>query len=132
MGGDFLNGILYVDGNYIIGKIFSLCCGWQSCEMNETIHIFLSFFFFFEDPNSRICGHLLIGAAKNSFAKLMDKISLAMDSMPLHSNRSITYVEKDSLVQRLARGLHKVNTLALKYGLCGHVPILVCMQFFSK
>ncbi|XP_023614675.1 LOW QUALITY PROTEIN: coiled-coil domain-containing protein 171 [Myotis lucifugus] len=28
------------------------------------------------DPNSRICGHLLIGAAKNSFAKLMDKISL--------------------------------------------------------
>lgn len=59
----------------------------------------------------------------------MDKISLAMDSMPLHNNRSITYVEKDSLVQRLARGLHKVNTSALKYGLQGHVPILVCMQF---
>lgn len=92
--------------------------------------IFLCLFSFsFEDPNSRICGHLLIGAAKNSFAKLMDKISLAMDSMPLHNNRSITYVEKDSLVQRLARGLHKVNTLALKYGLQGHVPILVCMQF---
>uniref|UniRef100_G1PUN8 Coiled-coil domain containing 171 n=1 Tax=Myotis lucifugus TaxID=59463 RepID=G1PUN8_MYOLU len=36
-----------------------------------------------EDPNSRICGHLLIGAAKNSFAKL-DKISLAMESLPLH------------------------------------------------
>ncbi|XP_029775523.1 coiled-coil domain-containing protein 171 [Suricata suricatta] len=66
------------------------------------------------DPNSRICGHLLIGAAKNSFAKLMDKLSLAMESIPLHSSRSITYVEKDSLVQRLARGLHKVNTLALK------------------
>ncbi|XP_020919133.1 coiled-coil domain-containing protein 171 [Sus scrofa] len=84
------------------------------------------------DPNSRICGHLLIGAAKNSFAKLMDKISLAMDSMPLHSNRSITYVEKDSLVQRLARGLHKVNTLALKYGLCGHVPILKSTASLQK
>lgn len=59
----------------------------------------------------------------------MDKISLAMESIPLHSSKSITYVEKDSLVQRLARGLHKVNTLALKYGLHGHVPILVCMQF---
>lgn len=60
----------------------------------------------------------------------MDKISLAMESLPLHSSsRSITYVEKDSLVQRLARGLHKVNTLALKYGLRGHVPILVCMKF---
>ncbi|XP_023571622.1 coiled-coil domain-containing protein 171 [Octodon degus] len=76
------------------------------------------------DPNSRICGHLLLSAAKNSFAKLMDKISLAMESMPLHSSRSITYLEKDSLVQRLARGLHKVNTLALKCGLRGHVPIM--------
>lgn len=48
-----------------------------------------------------------------------------MASIPLHSSRSITYVEKDSLVQRLARGLHKVNTLALKYGLCSHIPIMV-------
>ncbi|GAB1288607.1 Coiled-coil domain-containing protein 171 [Apodemus speciosus] len=84
------------------------------------------------DPNSRICGHLLIGAAKNSFAKLMDKISLAMDSIPLHSSRSITYVEKDSLVQRLARGLHKVNTLALKYGLCSHMPIMKSTASLQK
>lgn len=85
------------------------------------------------DPNSRICGHLLIGAAKSSFTKLMDKISLAMESLPLHSSsRSITYVEKDSLVQRLARGLHKVNTLALKYGLRGHVPILKSTASLQK
>ncbi|XP_007952352.1 coiled-coil domain-containing protein 171 [Orycteropus afer afer] len=83
------------------------------------------------DPNSRICGHLLVGAAKNSFAKLMDKISLAMESIPLHS-RSITYIEKDSLVQRLARGLHKVNTLALKYGLRGHVPIMKSTASLQK
>ncbi|XP_036290005.1 coiled-coil domain-containing protein 171 isoform X1 [Pipistrellus kuhlii] len=85
------------------------------------------------DPNSRICGHLLIGAAKNSFAKLMDKISLAMESLPSHcSSRSITHVEKDSLVQRLARGLHKVNTLALKYGLQAHVPILKSTASLQK
>ncbi|XP_058287084.1 coiled-coil domain-containing protein 171 isoform X1 [Hylobates moloch] len=84
------------------------------------------------DPNSRICGHLLIGAAKNSFAKLMDKISLVMECIPLHSSRSITYVEKDSLVQRLAHGLHKVNTLALKYGLCGHVPIMKSTASLQK
>ncbi|KAI5767047.1 CCDC171-like protein [Gulo gulo luscus] len=84
------------------------------------------------DPNSRICGHLLIGAAKSSFAKLMDKVSLAMESIPLHSSRSITYIEKDSLVQRLARGLHKVNTLALKYGLRGHVPILKSTASLQK
>ncbi|XP_037589134.1 coiled-coil domain-containing protein 171 isoform X2 [Cebus imitator] len=84
------------------------------------------------DPNSRICGHLLIGAAKNSFAKLMEKISLVMECIPLHSSRSITYVEKDSLVQRLAHGLHKVNTLALKYGLCGHVPIMKSTASLQK
>uniref|UniRef100_A0A8C9GTJ6 Coiled-coil domain containing 171 n=1 Tax=Piliocolobus tephrosceles TaxID=591936 RepID=A0A8C9GTJ6_9PRIM len=84
------------------------------------------------DPNSRICGHLLIGAAKNSFAKLMDKISLVMECIPLHSSRSITYVEKDSLVQRLAHGLHKVNTLALKYGLRGHVPIMKSTASLQK
>uniref|UniRef100_A0A8C9EF73 Coiled-coil domain containing 171 n=1 Tax=Phocoena sinus TaxID=42100 RepID=A0A8C9EF73_PHOSS len=84
------------------------------------------------DPNSRICGHLLIGAAKSSFAKLMDKINLAMDSIPLHRNRSIRYVVEDSLVQRLARGLHKVNTLALKYGLRGHVPILKSTASLQK
>ncbi|XP_075416059.1 coiled-coil domain-containing protein 171 [Tenrec ecaudatus] len=83
------------------------------------------------DPNSRICGHLLIGAAKNSFAKLMDKISLAMENIPLRS-RSITYVEKDSLVQRLARGLHKVNTLALKHGLRAHVPIMKSTASLQK
>ncbi|KAM4847160.1 coiled-coil domain-containing protein 171 isoform 3-T3 [Urocitellus parryii] len=84
------------------------------------------------DPNSRICGHLLIGTAKNSFAKLMDKISLAMESIPLHNGRSISYVEKDSLVQRLARGLHKINTLALKYGLRGHVPIMKSTASLQK
>ncbi|KAM4876948.1 coiled-coil domain-containing protein 171 [Thomomys bottae] len=84
------------------------------------------------DPNSRICGHILIGAAKNSFTKLMDNISVAMESVPLRSNRSITYVEKDSLVQRLARGLHKINTLALKYGLRGHVPIMKSTASLQK
>ncbi|XP_058528664.1 coiled-coil domain-containing protein 171 isoform X2 [Ochotona princeps] len=84
------------------------------------------------DPNSRICGHLLVGAAKNSFAKLMDKISLAMENVPLHNSRSVTYVEKDSLVQRLARGLHKANTLALKYGLRGHVPIMKSTASLQK
>ncbi|KAL1777305.1 hypothetical protein HispidOSU_027573 [Sigmodon hispidus] len=55
-----------------------------------------------------------------------------MESIPLHSSRSITYVEKDSLVQRLARGLHKVNTLALKYGLRSHMPIMKSTASLQK
>ncbi|XP_020825378.1 coiled-coil domain-containing protein 171 isoform X2 [Phascolarctos cinereus] len=84
------------------------------------------------DPNSMLCGHLLISAAKNSFAKLMDKISLAMENVTLGSSRSFTYMEKDSLVQRLARGLHKVNTEALKYGLSGPVPIMKSIECLQK
>uniref|UniRef100_A0A4X2K084 Coiled-coil domain containing 171 n=1 Tax=Vombatus ursinus TaxID=29139 RepID=A0A4X2K084_VOMUR len=84
------------------------------------------------DPNSVLCGHLLISAARNSFAKLMDKISLAMENVTLGSSRSFTYMEKDSLVQRLARGLHKVNTEALKYGLSGPVPIMKSVECLQK
>ncbi|XP_051843078.1 coiled-coil domain-containing protein 171 isoform X3 [Antechinus flavipes] len=84
------------------------------------------------DPNSRLCGHLLISAAKNSFAKLMDKISLAMENIPRGSNRNFTYMEKDSLVQRLARGLHKVNTEALKYGIGGPMPIMKSIECLQK
>uniref|UniRef100_A0A5F8GFQ9 Coiled-coil domain containing 171 n=1 Tax=Monodelphis domestica TaxID=13616 RepID=A0A5F8GFQ9_MONDO len=84
------------------------------------------------DPNSRLCGHLLISAARNSFAKLMDKISMAMENIPLGSSRSFTYTEKDSLVQRLARGLHKVSTEALKYGLSGPVPVMKSIECLQK
>ncbi|XP_074139041.1 coiled-coil domain-containing protein 171 isoform X3 [Sminthopsis crassicaudata] len=84
------------------------------------------------DPNSRLCGHLLISAAKNSFAKLMDKISVAMENIPRGSSRNFTYMEKDSLVQRLARGLHKVNTEALKYGVGGPMPIMKSIECLQK
>ncbi|KAM9098170.1 coiled-coil domain-containing protein 171 isoform 8-T9 [Sarcophilus harrisii] len=84
------------------------------------------------DPNSRLCGHLLISAAKNSFAKLMDKISLAMENIPRGSSRNFTYMEKDSLVQRLARGLHKVNTEALKHGVGGPMPIMKSIECLQK
>ncbi|XP_036595202.1 coiled-coil domain-containing protein 171 isoform X2 [Trichosurus vulpecula] len=84
------------------------------------------------DPNSMLCGHLLISAARNSFAKLMDKISLAMENITVGSSRSFAYMEKDSLVQRLARGLHKVNTEALKYGLSGPVPVMKSIECLQK
>ncbi|KAM7166078.1 coiled-coil domain-containing protein 171 isoform 3-T4 [Macrochelys suwanniensis] len=75
------------------------------------------------DPNSWLCGHLLISAARNSFSKLMDKLNVLMETIAVDSSRTITYVEKDSLVQRLARGLHKINAQALKAGLGDTIPI---------
>ncbi|XP_053888958.1 coiled-coil domain-containing protein 171 isoform X1 [Malaclemys terrapin pileata] len=84
------------------------------------------------DPNSWLCGHLLISAARNSFSKLMDKLNVLMETIAVDSSRTITYVEKDSLVQRLARGLHKINAQALKAGLCDRIPITKSIASLQK
>ncbi|XP_074984903.1 coiled-coil domain-containing protein 171 isoform X5 [Caretta caretta] len=75
------------------------------------------------DPNSWLCGHFLISAARNSFSKLMDKLNVLMETIAVDCSRTITYAEKDSLVHRLARGLHKINAQALKSGLGDRIPI---------
>nr|XP_009677129.1 PREDICTED: coiled-coil domain-containing protein 171 isoform X1 [Struthio camelus australis] len=84
------------------------------------------------DPNSWLSGHLLVSSARNSFSKLMEKLNVIMDTVPLDSSRSISYVEKDSLVQRLARGLHKINAQALKAGLCDRLPIMKSIASLQK
>ncbi|KAF1494210.1 hypothetical protein FQV08_0007374, partial [Pygoscelis antarcticus] len=84
------------------------------------------------DTKPWLSGHLLVSAARNSFSKLMDKLNVIMESVPLDSSRSITYVEKDSLVQRLAHGLHKINTQALEAGLCDRLPIMKSIASLQK
>ncbi|NWJ00854.1 CC171 protein, partial [Crypturellus undulatus] len=84
------------------------------------------------DPNSWLSGHLIVSAARNSFTKLMEKLSVMLETVPLDSSRSITYVEKDSLVQRLARGLHKLNAQALKAGSCDRLPIMKSIASLQK
>ncbi|XP_009326341.1 PREDICTED: coiled-coil domain-containing protein 171 [Pygoscelis adeliae] len=84
------------------------------------------------DTKPWLSGRLLVSAARNSFSKLMDKLNVIMESVPLDSSRSITYVEKDSLVQRLAHGLHKINTQALEAGLCDRLPIMKSIASLQK
>ncbi|KFW08047.1 Coiled-coil domain-containing protein 171, partial [Eurypyga helias] len=84
------------------------------------------------DPEPWLSGHLLVSAARNSFSKLMDTLNVIMETVPLDSSRSITYLEKDSLVQRLAHGLHKINTQALKAGLCDRLPVMKNIASLQK
>ncbi|XP_074992489.1 coiled-coil domain-containing protein 171 isoform X2 [Calonectris borealis] len=84
------------------------------------------------DPKPWLSGHSLVSAARNSFSKLMDKLNVLMETVPLDSSRSITYLEKDSLVQRLAHGLHKINTQALEAGLCDRLPIMKSIASLQK
>ncbi|XP_048358856.1 coiled-coil domain-containing protein 171 isoform X2 [Sphaerodactylus townsendi] len=84
------------------------------------------------DLNSWLSRHLLVSAARNSFSKLMDKLFIMMEVTPTDSSRSITYIEKDSLVQRLARGLHKINAQALKAGINDRVPVTKSIASLQK
>ncbi|XP_040396905.1 coiled-coil domain-containing protein 171 isoform X9 [Cygnus olor] len=84
------------------------------------------------DPNSWLSGHLLVSAARNSFSKLMDKLNVIMETVPLDSSRSISYTEEDSLVRRLARGLHKINAQALEAGFCDRLPIMKSIASLQK
>ncbi|KAJ6669522.1 hypothetical protein lerEdw1_000070 [Lerista edwardsae] len=82
--------------------------------------------------NSWLSGHLLVNAARNSFSKFMDKLCLLMEATVADSRRSVAYIEKDSLVQRLARGLHKINAQALKAGINDAVPITKSIASLQK
>uniref|UniRef100_A0A8B9GPD5 Coiled-coil domain containing 171 n=1 Tax=Amazona collaria TaxID=241587 RepID=A0A8B9GPD5_9PSIT len=84
------------------------------------------------DPKLCLSEHLLVNAARNSFSKLMNKLNVIMESVPLDSRRSFTYLEKNSLVQRLAHGLHKINTQALEAGLCDRLPIMKSIASLQK
>uniref|UniRef100_A0A669QQI6 Coiled-coil domain containing 171 n=1 Tax=Phasianus colchicus TaxID=9054 RepID=A0A669QQI6_PHACC len=84
------------------------------------------------DPKSCLSGRLLVSAARNSFSKLMDKLNIIMEAVPLDSSRSVTYVEKNSLIQRLAHGLHKINARALEAGSCDRWPIMKSIASLQK
>ncbi|CAI5796493.1 Hypothetical predicted protein [Podarcis lilfordi] len=84
------------------------------------------------DLNSWLSGHLLISAARNSFSKLMDKLFIMMEFAVADGRQSITYIEKDTLVQRLARGLHKINAQALKAGINDRAPATKSIAFLQR
>uniref|UniRef100_A0A670ZIT0 Coiled-coil domain containing 171 n=1 Tax=Pseudonaja textilis TaxID=8673 RepID=A0A670ZIT0_PSETE len=84
------------------------------------------------DMKSWLSGHLLTNAAKNSFSKLMEKLCVVMEVTPVDSSRSMTYVEKNSLVQRLARGLHKINAQTLEAGITDRTPATKTVASLQK
>uniref|UniRef100_A0A8C5NMD1 CC171 protein n=1 Tax=Junco hyemalis TaxID=40217 RepID=A0A8C5NMD1_JUNHY len=78
-----------------------------------------------EDAESWLSGHSLIGAARNCFAKLMDNLSVLMETVRRNACGYRPYLERDSLIQRLARGLQRVNAQALEAGLYDRLPSTV-------
>ncbi|XP_068035232.1 coiled-coil domain-containing protein 171-like [Anomalospiza imberbis] len=75
-----------------------------------------------QDACSWLSGHSLIRAARNCFAKLMDNLSILMETVQGKPCGCRAYLERDSLIQRLARGLRRVNAQALEAGLYDRLP----------
>ncbi|XP_048384178.2 coiled-coil domain-containing protein 171-like isoform X2 [Stegostoma tigrinum] len=71
-------------------------------------------------------------AAKISFSKLMDRLSVEMENIPLWCNRHFEYGNKKSLVQILGDGLCKANAKAGKEGLQVTLPIKQCVEILKK
>uniref|UniRef100_A0A8C3VJJ5 Coiled-coil domain containing 171 n=1 Tax=Catharus ustulatus TaxID=91951 RepID=A0A8C3VJJ5_CATUS len=83
-------------------------------------------------PSNRLCYPLLLNATRNSFSKLMDKLNVIMDTVPLDHSKHFTYLEKESLVQSLAHGLNKINTQALEAGLCDRISSMKNVESLQK
>ncbi|XP_078070034.1 coiled-coil domain-containing protein 171 [Mustelus asterias] len=71
-------------------------------------------------------------AAKGSFTKLMDRLSVEMENVPLWCNRQFGYGHQKSLVQILGGGLCTANAKARKEGLQVTMPIKHCVEILKK
>nr|XP_033776299.1 coiled-coil domain-containing protein 171 isoform X2 [Geotrypetes seraphini] len=85
-----------------------------------------------KDIHSRSCRHLVVTGARSSFSKLMDKLSMLMQNVPVGNNQFTGCGEKNSLAHRLAHGLHRANSQALKVGAKAQVPIMKSLAVLQK
>ncbi|XP_066460461.1 coiled-coil domain-containing protein 171 isoform X2 [Eleutherodactylus coqui] len=83
------------------------------------------------DPDSR-SQRLLIATARNCFSKLMSKLDVRSEARCLQLRRYSIAVPPDSLVRRLTRGLHRINTQATTADLTSTTPIVKCLAILKK
>ncbi|XP_072373595.1 coiled-coil domain-containing protein 171 isoform X1 [Scyliorhinus torazame] len=83
-------------------------------------------------PKHLLSSRSVENAAKGSFTKLMDRLSVEMENVPLWCNRQFAYEHKKSLVQKLGGGLCNANAKARKEGLQVTMPIKHCVEILKK
>ncbi|XP_075066976.1 coiled-coil domain-containing protein 171 isoform X2 [Mixophyes fleayi] len=74
----------------------------------------------------------IIDAARNCFSKLMNKMYVEMETRTADLDRCSIVVYPDSLVHRLARGLHKINSQTSSMGLNSTTSIKKCLAALKK
>eukprot|EP00062_Callorhinchus_milii_P008145 gi/632950535/ref/XP_007890776.1/ PREDICTED: coiled-coil domain-containing protein 171 isoform X1 [Callorhinchus milii] len=84
------------------------------------------------DTNPLPTSRFIANAAKNSFSKLMDRISVEMENDPVVYDRYFGYGQKGSLIQILGHGLCRANAKAVKQGIGVTVPIKQSVEVLKK
>ncbi|XP_060695910.1 coiled-coil domain-containing protein 171-like isoform X3 [Hemiscyllium ocellatum] len=84
------------------------------------------------NPNQFLSSCSIENLAKSSFSKLMDRLSVEMENIPLCCNRHFGCGNKKSLVEILGDGLCKTNAKAGKEGLQITMPIKRCVEVLKK
>lgn len=89
---------------------------------------YFSISLFFLDPNHLLSNWSMENAAKSSFSKFMDRLSVEMENVSVWCDKHTGCGRKKSLVQILGCGLYKVNARAGKEGCQVTMPIKVTMK----
>ncbi|XP_069482091.1 coiled-coil domain-containing protein 171-like [Ambystoma mexicanum] len=79
---------------------------------------------FAADTTCRTSGHLIINAARSAFSKFMEKLSINMTNVPVSRSVFRNALSRDSLLQSLARGLQRCDSLAQAGGLWIDRPLM--------
>ncbi|XP_037981515.1 coiled-coil domain-containing protein 171-like [Motacilla alba alba] len=108
-GVDCIEAVGWLTSSNLYTAIISSISELEGVLSNQDAHLWLS-------------SHLLIGAARSCFAKLMDSLSVLMQTAEENLHGCRACLERDSLIQRLAHGLRRVNAQALEAGLYDRLP----------
>ncbi|XP_055488322.1 coiled-coil domain-containing protein 171-like isoform X2 [Leucoraja erinacea] len=83
-------------------------------------------------PNHLLSNWSMENAAKSSFSKFMDRLSVEMENVSVWCDKHTGCGRKKSLVQILGCGLYKVNARAGKEGCQVTMPIKQCVEVLKK
>ncbi|XP_078250997.1 coiled-coil domain-containing protein 171 isoform X2 [Rhinoraja longicauda] len=83
-------------------------------------------------PNHLLSNWSMENAAKSSFSKFMDRLSVEMENVSVWCDKHTGRGRKSSLVQILGYGLCKINTRAGKEGCQVTMPIKQCVEVLKK
>ncbi|KAM8960516.1 LOW QUALITY PROTEIN: coiled-coil domain-containing protein 171 [Pelodytes ibericus] len=108
-------------------------CRWFSSSdlLNTIVYSMSELLSVLNKPDENSQEHL-IRSARNSFSKLMKKLRAVMGNVAACPDRNGIYQHPDSLIQRLAFGLRRLNSQTTHSDPMSRIPIMQCLCSLKK